>query len=126
MQPLMEILEDMLPELPGEEEFEHRWAQLLFDLTVRFGKRPDLNAILFLIGIQELGQGIGTYTKEQKQDLMHIGTCRLFSQSGYYELTGRDEDGWPHFISLKPMPYMSLKEQERLLRWHVLAYFDQL
>ena len=107
------------------EDIEQRWAQLLFDLTVRFGKQPDLNALLFLIGLQEHGHGTGTFTKEQKQDLMHIGTCTVFSLSGFYEFTGRDEDGWPHFKSVKPIPNLPLKEQERMLRWHILEYFDQ-
>ncbi len=107
------------------EELDQRWAQLMFDMTVRFGKQPDLNAMLFLIGIQELGQGTGEYTKEQKQDLMHIATCKLFSLSGYYEFTGRDEQGWPHYTSIKPIPNLPLKEQEKILRWHILEYFEQ-
>ena len=107
------------------EELDQRWTQLMFDMTVRFGKQPDLNAMLFLIGVQELGQGLADYTKEQKQDLMHIATCKLFSLSGYYEFTGRDQEGWPHFRSLKPIPNLPLKEQERILRWHVLEYFEQ-
>ena len=107
------------------EDLEQRWAQLLFDLTVRFGKQPDLNALLFLIGLQEHGHGLGNYTKEQKQDLMHIGTCTVFSLSGFYEFSGRDADGWPHFRSVKPIPNLPLKEQERMLRWHIVEYFEQ-
>ena len=91
----------------------------------RFGKRPDLNAILFLIGIQELGMGVSEFTKEQKQDLMHIATCKLFSLSGYYEFTGLDEEGWPHYRSVKQIPFCNLKEQEKMLKWHILEYFDQ-
>ncbi|OGX88140.1 hypothetical protein BEN47_09410 [Hymenobacter lapidarius] len=93
------------------------------EMEARFGKRPDLNALLLLIGIQELNQGITTFTKEQKQDLMHIATCRLFSLSGHYELERADEDGWPHYKLLRPVPFANLKEQERMLKWHVLEYF---
>ncbi|MFC7666672.1 hypothetical protein ACFQT0_04000 [Hymenobacter humi] len=73
----------------SEADFESRWETLMQEMEARFGKRPDLNALLLLIGIQELNQGITTFTKEQKQDLMHIATCRLFSLSGHYEPRAR-------------------------------------
>ena len=107
------------------ENLDHNWAQLRADLMKRFGKKPDLNAILFLIGIQELGMGIREFTKEEKQDLMHIATCRVFAESGYYEFTGRDEEGWPHFKAVKSIPFANLKEQEQMLKWHVIEYFNR-
>ncbi len=105
--------------------FDHRWVNLRASLMKQFGKKPDLNAILFLIGIQELGKGISNFTKEEKQDLMHIATCKVFSLSGFYELTGIDEEGWPHYKAVKPLPFVNLKDQERILKWHILEYFDQ-
>ena len=107
----------------AEADFDVRWETLMEEMQERFGKRPDLNALLLLIGVQELNQGIATFTKEQKQDLMHIATCRLFSLSGHYEQTQVDEDGWPHYKLLRPVPFANLKEQERMLKWHVLEYF---
>jgi len=83
-----------------------------------------MEAILFLIGIQELGQIKEKFTKEQKQDLMHVAICKLFSQSGYYELEKMDDDGWPHFKQLNPMPEMTLTEQENFLKDHILLYFQ--
>jgi hypothetical protein len=120
--------EDLNHLAPGEHaeaeaDFDARWEILMLEMQERFGKRPDLNALLLLIGIQELNQGITTFTKEQKQDLMHIATCRLFGLSGHYELARVDEDGWPHFKLLRPVPFANLKEQERMLKWHVLEYF---
>ena len=73
-------------------------------LVERFGKKPDMEAILFLIGIQEFGHVRDKFTKEQKQDLMHVAVCTLLSQSGYYEIEGYDDDGWPHFRQLKTAP----------------------
>ncbi|RZK22887.1 MAG: hypothetical protein EOO56_07005 [Hymenobacter sp.] len=99
---------------------------MLATMEERFGRRPDLNALLLLIGVQELGQGVATFTKEQKQDLMHIATCKLFSLSGHYELARVDEEGWPHYNLLVPVPFANLKEQERMLKWHILEYFDDL
>jgi len=110
----------------SEAEFNQRWDELLADLTERFGRRPDLNALLLLIGVQELGQGVADFTKEQKQDLMHIATCKLFSLSGHYALERVDEEGWPHYQLLHPVPFANLKEQERMLKWHMLEYFDTL
>ena len=110
----------------SEAEFVARWEALLASLQVRFGRRPDLNALLLLIGVQELGQGIAAFTKEQKQDLMHVATCKLFSFSGYYQLERIDEEGWPHYQLVRPVPFANLKEQERMLKWHMLEYFDAL
>ncbi|MER3497546.1 MAG: hypothetical protein C4308_02340 [Chitinophagaceae bacterium] len=106
------------------EDLQQRWWNLEARLVERFGKKPDLETILFLIGIQELGDIKKKFTKEQKQDLMHIAVCSLLSPSGYYELERKDEDGWPHFKQLKPMPEMSAIEQENFLKDHVLIYFE--
>jgi len=102
-----------------------RWMELETKLVERFGKKPDLETILFLIGIQEFGQLRDKFTKEQKQDLMHVAACSLMAQSGYFELERLDEDGWPHFKQLKAMPSMGLREQEDFLKDHILLYFQQ-
>ena len=110
--------------MQAKDDFQSRWWALEAKLAERFGKKPDLEAILFLIGIQELGQMKDKFTKEQKQDLMHVAVCSLLSHSGYYELERKDEDGWPHFRQLKPMPAMSMTEQENFLKDHILLYFE--
>ena len=110
----------------SEAEFNARWETLLAAMQARFGRRPDLNALLLLIGVQELGQGVAAFTKEQKQDLMHIATCKLFSLSGHYELERTDEEGWPHYKLVAPVPFANLREQERMLKWHMLEYFDSM
>ena len=102
-----------------------RWMELEKKLMERFGKKPDLETVLFLIGIQEKGDLRTKYTKEQKQDLMHIAVCSLLTQSGYFKLAHHDEEGWPHFSQLKAIPDMSLKEQEDFLKDHILLYFEQ-
>jgi hypothetical protein len=100
------------------------WAALLSALEKILGKRPkDLNAVLFLIGVQELGKGKHHFSKEEKQDLMHIATCKVLSYGGYYELEGLDEDGWPHWKPIKNLPGLNLNEQERLLKMQVIEYF---
>ena len=86
------------------DDFQVRWWNLEAKLVERFGKKPDMEAILFLIGIQEFGHIRDKFTKEQKQDLMHVAVCTLLGQSGYYEIDGCDDDGWPHFKQLKALP----------------------
>lgn len=107
------------------DDLQQRWWNLEASLVERFGKKPDLETILFLIGIQEFGNIKEKFTKEQKQDLMHIAVCSLLTPSGYYELEGTDQDGWPHFKQLKPMPEMNMIEQENFLKDHILMYFQQ-
>jgi hypothetical protein len=107
-----------------KDDLQQRWWNLEAKLVERFNKKPDLEAILFLIGIQEFGQLKEKFTKEQKQDLMHVAVCSLFAQSGYYELEGKDIEGWPHFMQLKPMPDMNAFEQENFLKDHILLYFE--
>jgi len=108
----------------ANDDLQQRWWDLEAKLVERFGKKPDLETILFLIGIQEFGQVREKFTKEQKQDLMHVAVCSLLSQSGYYELEKFDTDGWPHFKQLRGMPDMSTMEQENFLKDHVLLYFQ--
>ncbi|HEV8284013.1 MAG TPA: hypothetical protein VGQ09_06870 [Chitinophagaceae bacterium] len=106
------------------DDLQQRWWKLEAKLTERFGKKPDMETILFLIGIQEFGQVREKFTKEQKQDLMHVAVCKLLSQSGYYEFEKFDEEGWPHFKQIKSMPDMSTIEQENFLKDHILLYFE--
>lgn len=105
------------------EDFEQRWKPVEEMLTERFGKTPNMEAILFLIGVNEINNLKKKYTKEQKQDLMHVAVCTLLSQSGYFEVDGYDKDGWPHFKELQPVPPMEMMEQEHFLKEHIIAYF---
>lgn len=105
---------------------QRRWQALLAELEKIVAKKPkDLNGVLFLIGMQELGRGPGRFTKEEKQDLMHIAICKVLSLAGYYTLEGQDAQGWPHWKLVKKLPHFDLLEQEKLLKMHVLEYFEQ-
>jgi len=111
-----------------EWELDFQWLRVRHLIKDRFRKEglPDLNAILFLIGIQELGRWQKTYTKEEKQDLMHIAICRLLSNEGYYEFAGRDADGWPHWNPVQRVAKRDLREQELLLKINIVRYFREL
>ena len=110
--------------MQAKDDLQTRWWALEAKLVERFGKKPDMETILFLIGVQEFGQVKEKFTKEQKQDLMHIAICTVMSPGGYYELSHVDEEGWPHFKQLKSMPNMHPTEQEIFLKDHILLYFQ--
>ena len=107
-------------------DFERSWQTLLGLVEKSLSRRPkDLNGVLFIIGVYELGQGARFFTKEQKQDLIHIAICKVLSFAGYYELSGTDKDGWPHWKLLKKLPHFDLLEQEKILKMHVIEYFEK-
>lgn len=107
-------------------ELDRLWQALLGELEKSLGKKPkDLNGVLFTIGVQELGRGAKHFSKEEKQDLMHIAICKVLSLSGYYQLEGIDEGGWPHWKLVKKLPHFDLLEQEKLLKMHVIEYFEK-
>ncbi len=84
---------------------------------------PDLQIMLLLIGIQESNVLKTKYSKEEKQDLMHVATCHLLSLEGYYEMTGIDDEGWPHYHQVRIIPVEGEKAQERLLKECIINYF---
>ena len=109
-------------------QLEFEWLRVRHWIKDRFSRSelPDLNAVLYLIGIQELGKKKDKFTKEEKQDLMHIAVCHLLSEDGYYEFEGMDADGWPHWKQLMPVDIKGLPAQEELLRRKVVEYFAPL
>ncbi len=110
-------------QLRNIEELKVEWEELTEILNEKFDSDLDLQGIIFLIGVQELGQGRRDFAKDEKQDLMHIATCRLLSYYGYYGLEGLDEEGWPHWKLLLKLPKMTLGEQDFLLKQSVIEYF---
>ena len=107
-------------------EINLKWNALQQKIAKDFdNEMPDIKVMLFLIGVQELGQGPRKFSKRQKEELMHIATCRLLSQMGFYELEGLDQDGWPHWRLVKPIPSYTLLEQEMLLKSLIVTYFEE-
>lgn len=104
--------------------FEKKWKSLTEELSKQFGPDMELDAILFLIGVQELGQGFRKFSKDEKLHLMHISVCRLLEPYGYYEFVGNDDDGWPHYRKKEDMPYLEPEEQQRLMKDAIMEYFN--
>ncbi len=107
-----------------ELKLKQDWFKLRLKLKLKFGRLPDMNAVLFLIGMNEVGQIKKVFSKEEKQDLMHVAVCVLLSRNGYYEFEKNDEDGWPHYKPTSMLPKMNLEEQELLLKINILHYFE--
>ncbi|MBP9186206.1 MAG: hypothetical protein KBE91_07325 [Bacteroidia bacterium] len=107
-----------------DEATKLKWYKIVFQLKKQFGKKPDMNGILFLIGMREMGT-TRVMNKDERMDLFHIATCKLLSYQGYYKLTHSDQDGWPHYEQISKPPFTDLLNQEYLLRILVVAYFDE-
>ena len=108
-----------------DEQLKARWVVLVKKLSHQFadGANLDLDAIIYLIGLQELGQLDQKYKKDQKLDLMHIAICKLLAPYGYYEFDYIDEDGWPHYKTLSELPHLKSGEQSVLMKEAVVNYF---
>ena len=104
-----------------------KWDSLVKYISVQFGdgEKLDLQAILFLIGINELGKGYKSFSKQEKIDLLHIAICRLLSNYGYYSFMGRDKEGWPHWKTNEKLPYLKPGEQTILLKKAIIIYFEK-
>lgn len=102
-----------------------KFKALLKSLEDRFGGGLDLETLLLLIGVQELGKGYQKFSKRQKLELMHVGICTILEPYGFYKTVGRDKDNWPHFEFLKALPPLNEYQQQHLMKEAVLAYFDE-
>lgn len=107
------------------ESKKTEWQVLIDILTEKFGIEPDLQAVLFLIGVQELGMGYKKFKKDDKVNIMHIAICTVLEPYGYYEFEGRDKDGWPHFKQKETLPFLKPTEQNNLMIKAVLEYFKK-
>ena len=108
-------------------KMEEKWKKVEKIVEEVSGKEPDgIDAVLFLIGIQELGQGVRAFSKEEKQDLMHIGICKIFSLEGYYSFTHTDDQGWPHYKCNERVPYRKMFQQDDLVKEFIVKYFESI
>ena len=108
-------------------QLKERWEVLVEKLSAQFadGDPLDLDAIIYLVGVQELGQYHRTYKKDEKINLMHIAICRLLEPYGYYAFDYVDEEGWPHYNVLEPLPPLKAGEQTLLMKEALVMYFTE-
>jgi hypothetical protein len=104
-------------------ELEQNWQKVLDYIKQDVGEKPDIQAVVFLIGVQELGKGYIKLKKDDKLNVMHVAICRLLEPYGYYRFDGHDKDGWPHYENIKPLPPLEEKEQQELMKRAIVDYF---
>lgn len=106
-------------------ELKERWEAVVQKLSNQFadGDRLDLDAIIYLIGVQEIGKPHETFKKDEKLDLMHIAICKLLEPFGYYEFSYIDEEGWPHYEVKEKLPILKAGEQSVLMKEAIVDYF---
>ena len=106
-------------------ELKTKWNNLKTKLSVDFSDNEiiDLDSIIFLIGLQELGQFQKRFNKQKKLEVIHIAVCKLLSDYGYYEFDYTDNDGWPHYKLIKKLPNLKAGEQTILMKKAIINYF---
>jgi hypothetical protein len=110
-----------------DEKLKEDWELVVQKLSEKFGDGEQLNldAIIYLIGVQELGQGAKEFKKDEKVNLMHISICRLLEPFGYYEFEYFDKDGWPHYKIIEELPILKAGEQSVLVKEAIVLYFRE-
>lgn len=108
-----------------DQQLKEEWEQILSILATKFGEGEQLNldAIIYLIGVQELGKGAIEFKKDDKVNLMHIAICRLLEPFGYYEFDYFDDEGWPHYKIIEALPILKPGEQTVLMKEAIVQYF---
>lgn len=106
-------------------QLKERWQLLVDKLSSKFsdGDPLELDAIIYLVGVQELGQYQRTYKKDEKVNLMHIAICRLLEPYGFYEFDFFDDEGWPHYKVKEELPPLKAGEQTVLMKEAIVGYF---
>ncbi|NCT16560.1 MAG: hypothetical protein GW774_15030 [Flavobacteriales bacterium] len=87
------------------------------------GVLPDLDALIYLIGVQELGKGYQKFKKDDNVNLMHIAICKLLEPLGFYEFDFFDADGWPHYKVKEALPFLKPGEQSVMMKEAIVQYF---
>lgn len=114
--------------MANDTSLKEKWNLTVEKLSAQFadGDPLNLDSIIYLIGIQELGQGHRKFKKDEKVNLMHIAICKLLEPYGYYEFDFFDDDGWPHYKTLTQLPNLKPGEQSVLMKESIISYFETL
>ena len=108
-----------------DKKLKERWETLLVVLNERFsdGEVINIEGVLYLVGLQELGQVHRKMKKDDNVNLIHIGICSVLEPYGYYRFDFFDDDGWPHFELLEELPPLKAGEQSILMKEALVEYF---
>ncbi len=108
-----------------DEKLRERWEHLVEKLSGQFsdGDSLELDGIIYLVGVQELGNYHRKFKKDEKVNLMHIAICRLLEPYGYYDFDFFDDEGWPHYKVKEQLPPLKAGEQTVLMKEALVNYF---
>jgi hypothetical protein len=108
-----------------DKKLKERWETLLVVLSERFsdGEALDVEGVLYLVGLQELGKVHRKMKKDDNVNLIHIGICSVLEPYGYYRFDFFDDEGWPHFELLEELPPLKPGEQSILMKEALVEYF---
>ena len=108
-----------------DEKLKERWELLVEKLSAQFsdGDPLEMDGIIYLVGVQELGNFHRNFKKDEKINLMHIAICRLLEPYGYYDFDFFDDEGWPHYKIKEQLPPLKAGEQTVLMKEAVVNYF---
>ena len=108
-----------------DNQLKERWEFLVEKLSAQFsdGDPLELDGIVYLVGVQELGNFHRKFKKDEKVNLMHIAICRLLEPYGYYDFDFFDDDGWPHYTMKEQLPPLKAGEQAVLMKEALVNYF---
>ena len=111
----------------AEDKLNEKWERVKKFFSDKFadGEMVEVESILYLIGVQELGNGQLEFEKDEKIELMHMATCKLLEPFGYFEFTTKDPDGWDHYKQIKAMDDLNEKQQFDLLKKACVFYFEE-
>ena len=89
----------------------------------QFGIEPTIESILYLIGIQELGCGFKEFTRDEKMDLINLGTIKMLSLFGFYHENKNVHEDWPLFEIDENKKLPTGTDQEKYIKKGITEYF---
>lgn len=96
------------------------WKIFSKALSEKYNIQNDINHILFLIGINERGNGYAeSYDKEEKMELIKLGKGKVLTLVGLYSENGVDNEGWPRFSQINELS----TDENTEIKQGIIEYF---
>ena len=102
------------------------WKDLCEHLSLMFGIDVDFSGVLFLVGIREGGFTFRKFPKEEKLNLINLGSCTLYLEMGLVEPYGEDNEGWPLFRQKTLAPVIAEELKIKTLQDCAIRYFEKV
>jgi hypothetical protein len=112
--------------LETDTELNAEWDALMKRLERQFGEGIEIEGIMMLVGVNELGIGFQKFSKDEKLDVLHVATCALLEPMGYYKYISTDEEGWPHWEPVTTIPALKPGEQKHMMKKALIQYFKEM